>query len=131
MKTITQMLHDLTGSALQKMLFVALPCIVIKSSRVWTCKAFDRVPHECLLKKIEHHCIQANTLKWIRAFLTDRSQQVIIERTTSDSVQLVSSIPQGTVLEPLFFLIFINDLPDSVQSSTGLCIVSGTPFKLL
>ena len=66
-------------------------------------KAFDRVPHERLLRKMDHYGIRGSTLEWIRAFLTDRVQQVTVEGATSDSIQVLSGAPQGTVLGPLLF----------------------------
>ena len=67
-------------------------------------KAFDRVPHERLMVKLVHYGIRGATQRWIRAFLTDRTQQVLVEGATSDSIPAVSGVPQGTVLGPLLFL---------------------------
>ena len=83
-------------------------------------KAFDCVPHERPLRKMDHYGIRGSILEWIRAFLTDRVQQVTVEGATSDSIEVLSRVPQGTVLGPLLFLVFINDLPDCVESRIRL-----------
>ena len=91
-------------------------------------KAFDKVPYERFLNYYGVH-VKVNTLQWIRAFLSHRKQQVRLDGVTSKQADVISGVPQCTVLGPLLFLAFINDMPEVTTSDTCLFADEGLLYR--
>ncbi len=83
-------------------------------------KAFDKVYHPALLHKLERMGVSGNLLKWLGSYLSDRKQTVVINGVCSDSKSINASVPQGSILGPLLFLAYINDLVDDLETTPYL-----------
>ena len=80
-------------------------------------KAFDSVPHKRLLQKLKAYGITGKLLKWIEEFLSNRTQTVLVDGVRSAEASVLSGIPQGSVLGPVLFIIYINDIMISMIST--------------
>ena len=94
-------------------------------------KAFDKVCHRKLLLKLEHYGINGNILSWIEDFLSGRTQNVVVRGTNSENSPVTSGVPQGTVLGPLVFLVYINDMPLTVESSLPLFADDSLLYRII
>jgi hypothetical protein len=85
-------------------------------------KAFDKVSHHLLLSKLQSYGISGSLLKWFKSYLCDRQQRVVLDGVYSDWLPVLSGVPQGSILGPLLFLVYVNDMPNYVQGDSKLAL---------
>ena len=89
-------------------------------------KAFDKVDHSLLIKKMSKYGLHPKIVQWVDSFLSGRTQQVVVDGHLSFAALIISGVPQGTVLGPILFLIFINDITNCVSDSVIRCFADDT-----
>ena len=94
-------------------------------------KAFDSVPHLRLISKLQAYGIRGNLPKWIKNFLIGRQQKVILNGSSSQWTEVTSGVPQGLVLGPLLFILYVNDITDGVQSTLEMFADDSKLYRII
>ena len=101
-------------------------------------KAFDVLPHDILLKKLKLYGCDELTTQWFHSYLYNRTQKVVINNVSSDFCDINYGVPQGSILGPLLFILFVNDISLHIKNckiykyadDTSLCVFSETTLSL-
>jgi hypothetical protein len=89
-------------------------------------KCFDTINHEILLAKLSYYGIEGNEMQWFKSYLTDRRQQVICNGVVSNTSTVDIGVPQGSILGPFLFLLFVNDMGNFVHEGSYNCFADDT-----
>ena len=94
-------------------------------------KAFDTIDHKILLHKLRHYGVRGTALDWFESYLTGRTQQVCFNDHASNNINAINfSIPQGSILGPLLFIIYANDFPNCLKNGTSLSFADDTSILI-
>ena len=93
-------------------------------------KAFDVIDHELLLKKLSIYGATPSTVAWFKSYLSERKEFISLGKTTSKQLTVKQGVPQGSILGPVLFLLFVNDMPLHVQKSTTDIYADDTTLSL-
>ena len=116
----TQLIESLHDWAFSLNASSGIRCCQVDAVLLDFSKAFDRVAHGRHLQKLNYYGIRGDVLGWIEAFLRGRIQRVPVNGTHSKSISVSSGVPQGSVLGPMLFLIYINDIDKGIKSTVRL-----------
>ena len=122
---LLSIVHDIYSS------FDCYPSLEVRGIFLDISKAFDRVWHEGLIYKIQSTGISGTPLKLIKSFLSGRFQRVLLNGQTSSWSPILAGVPQGSILGPLFFLIYINDLGNNLSSTVKLFADDTSIFSIV
>ena len=123
-----------TTDAITEFTTDALPCLDKRENCISVyldlSKAFDTINHNIMLSKLEYYGIRGKTLEWLKSYLANRRQYVDYRGTHSEIKQIEYGAPQGSVMGPLLFIIYSNDIPHSITYSKTILFADDTTVYL-